>query len=662
MSASIANEVAEEPLKLQFVGSLIEQLGAQLYPSATSTVAELISNAWDADASHVWVTMPFGSSWTTEGEIIVLDDGQGMTRQQAQEHYLVAGRKRRLIDGGTTNGGRLVHGRKGIGKLAAFGTAKILDCYTVHEGQATSFRLDYDDIRGRPPGEDCPLDEFIDQESLIDPDGNPLDNGTRIRLSDLRLKRSISEEQFIKSMSRRFAVDQTEMEVKINGTQLQRFDIDLELRFPNASHKPLSSVVINDDGWGTEKLSDGHEVRWWIGFTPKPIDAEYLRGISILGREKMLQRPFMFERAGGVAGQIGQEYIVGEVVANWLDQGTDIEDDLIQTNRDQLQLEDDRLEVLMEWGRRRIRWALARRLEARREKTQKTLASPDIRDLLTEFTPSEQKILTDIAQKAADMGEPDDDDIRQFMTEVVDAQRDRAVRELIERVKFEEEGFQSTFWPLVREFSLIDARKNLTIIRARLETIESLDAAIKAGATEVPEIHNIIREFPWLLDPRWSLMGDEVDISTLGEPYEETVDDETGERIDFLFALQPTPPANFDELLVVEIKRGRKRNGILHRVSREEVNKFHGYVIGVENRLKATRTNPPRITGLMIANGYSNNANLTKASYELLPTPKLEFKTWGDVIENTHRLHTGWLAVTRSARSAHSDSAQPESA
>ena len=69
----------------------------------------------------------------------------------------------------------------------------------------------------------------------------------------------------------------------------------------------------------------------------------------------------MFERAQGVRGQLGQEYVVGEVVAEWLDTGVDIEDDLILTNRDQLQLEDDRLEELLDWGRRRLNWALGQR-------------------------------------------------------------------------------------------------------------------------------------------------------------------------------------------------------------------------------------------------------------------------------------------------------------
>ena len=75
--------MSQEPLKLKFSGALVEQLGAQLYPSATATVAELISNAWDADAHNVWVGIPFGQSWNADGEIEVLDDGHGMTREQA---------------------------------------------------------------------------------------------------------------------------------------------------------------------------------------------------------------------------------------------------------------------------------------------------------------------------------------------------------------------------------------------------------------------------------------------------------------------------------------------------------------------------------------------------------------------------------------------------
>ena len=118
--------MAQEPLELKFAGALVEQLGAQLYPSATATVAELISNAWMQTPATFGSPFPFGTRWTAEHVIEVIDDGHGMTRDQAQSQYLVVGRKRRLRDGGRSPGGRAIHGRKGIGKLAAFGQPKSL--------------------------------------------------------------------------------------------------------------------------------------------------------------------------------------------------------------------------------------------------------------------------------------------------------------------------------------------------------------------------------------------------------------------------------------------------------------------------------------------------------------------------------------------------------
>ena len=368
----------------------------------------------------------------------------------------------------------------------------------------------------------------------------------------------------------------------------------------------------------------------------------------------MLQRPFMFERAQGVRGQLGQEYVVGEVVADWLDTGTDIEDDLIQTNRDQLQLEDERVEELLEWGRRRLNWALSQRTDRRQTKAIESIEVPEILDLLRDFTATERRHLADIAKKASLIGDPEPSEVRDFMIEVVNGFKDKAVRELMDRVQHEEPGFQSSFWPLVREFSLIDARKNYSIIQARLGTIERLNNAIRAGATEVPEIHKVIKEFPWILDPRWSLLGDEIDLSTLQENYEPTLDPETGQRLDFLFILRPKEPAPFDQLLVVEIKRGIKSNGRVHKVSEDEVNKFHSYVLGVYADYDRN-TAPPAVSGLMIANGYTARADRTRRSLEQVREVKLEFQTWEHVIENTRRLHTGWLEVTRISSDALSE-------
>jgi hypothetical protein len=644
-SKSTAAPSLKGQLVLKFGGSLVEQLGAQLYPSVTATVAELVSNAWDADAKNVWISMPFGT-WQADDRILVTDDGHGMTRNQAQHAYLIVGRKRRLEGRGamSESGLRRVHGRKGIGKLAAFGTAGVLECSTLRDARPVAFRLDYDEIRKLDPSEDYRVGEASDPTPPVNPANRlPLEHGTRIILSRLLQKRALSEEQFLRSMARRFAISADEMAVRINGTPLKRFDMDVQFRFPPDSIPDGAAV---DQGWAVESIALDHEVRWWIGFTEKPLEDETLQGISILANRKMAQRPFLFERSRGTEGQLGQEYLVGEVQADWIDIGTDVEDDLIQSNRDQLQIEDDRLTVFVEWGRRRLAWALRERNRLRQEVAVKGFeASPQLLKLFEPYTKAEQAQLLKLAVNASKLPEITSDGLVELMQSVVDARSDAAVRQLIEEIEASDEAVQTRMWDLVRQFGLIDARRTYSIIQARLKTISKLKGALAAGAREVPDLHESVRNDPWLLDPRWHLLDDEVDMTKLGISFEPATD-ETGHRLDFMFALRPKRPAPLDEIIVVEIKRSADSRGHARLANEDEVNKFHAYVLAA---IEHEHRNSPqvRVTGLMIAQGYTQNGARVKQSLENNRNIDLRFRTWERVIDETERMHLGWLEVSR---------------
>lgn len=653
--------MADDALKLRFGGSLVEQLGAQLYPSATAAVAELISNAWDADAKNVWITVPFGESWKPESEIVVVDDGHGMTREDAQRTYLIVGRKRRVEEptGDESAGGRKVHGRKGIGKLAAFGTAGVLECSTLKDGELTTFRLDYDEIRKRHPDEDYAVEEAEDDSPPADPDGEALERGTRIRLTRLLLKRALSEETFMRSMARRFAISQTEMRVFINGQELSRFDMPVQFRFPDDG-APAGATV--EDGWAVQQLDGGQKVRWWIGFTKKPIEEDYLKGVSILARGKLAQRPFSFERSQGTTGQLGQEYLVGEVQADWLDEGTDIEDDLIQSNRDQLQLEDVRTDDLITWGRRTLEWALRRRNELRAATALEEFeSSTELDALLEPFTKGERARYVSIARTASKLPEMTGDGVLEVVKQVVNASDEVQVRQMMEQIESEDEPIQERLWGLIHQFGLIDARKNLSIIEGRLKAIERLREQVDAGAKEVPELHNIVRDDPWLLDPRWHLLGDEIPLDGLGIDFQPETDGETGRQLDFLFVLQPKEPAPIDEVLVVEIKRGYTPDGKARRANDKEVHAFHQYVLAVQEHY-AKSTDRPVVRGLLIAQGYTGQADAVRKSLEQIQSPRLEFRTWDRVLQETERLHIGWLAVSRErvASGEEADASPPE--
>lgn len=55
---------APEELVLTFAGNIVKHLGVQMYSGRpVPAIAELISNAWDADAKSVEVRLPFGEPW-----------------------------------------------------------------------------------------------------------------------------------------------------------------------------------------------------------------------------------------------------------------------------------------------------------------------------------------------------------------------------------------------------------------------------------------------------------------------------------------------------------------------------------------------------------------------------------------------------------------------
>ncbi len=97
--------------------NVLNHLGLNLYSNVPAVLAELIANAWDADASRVNVSVKEQS----EGKrISIQDNGCGMNDADLREKFLTVGYQRRSPGSGdqTPGKGRPVMGRKGIGKLS----------------------------------------------------------------------------------------------------------------------------------------------------------------------------------------------------------------------------------------------------------------------------------------------------------------------------------------------------------------------------------------------------------------------------------------------------------------------------------------------------------------------------------------------------------------
>lgn len=116
---------------------ILELLGPNLYTNIYYVLAELIANAYDADAKNVYII-------SNKDDIRVEDDGHGMSYVAGDiaKYLNVAGVSRTTEDESKTKSGtRRKMGRKGVGKLAALSVSENVDVLTVANGEKSGFVL-----------------------------------------------------------------------------------------------------------------------------------------------------------------------------------------------------------------------------------------------------------------------------------------------------------------------------------------------------------------------------------------------------------------------------------------------------------------------------------------------------------------------------------------
>ena len=150
--------------------NVLNHLGLNLYSNVPAVLAELIANAWDADAARVDVSVEEQSDGK---QIVIKDDGCGMDDTDMREKFLTVGYQRRDKGSGdqTENKGRPVMGRKGIGKLSVLSIAKKVQVFTQKKGtDPLAIELDVEKIQEaienkqkyRPSVIDVPKDINLD--------------------------------------------------------------------------------------------------------------------------------------------------------------------------------------------------------------------------------------------------------------------------------------------------------------------------------------------------------------------------------------------------------------------------------------------------------------------------------------------------------------------
>ncbi len=160
--------------KINIDPRILELLGPSLYTNIYYVLAELIANAYDANAHNVYII-------EKKNQIIVEDDGKGMSYKDGDiAKYLNVAAETRTTEKDVyvegSNHKRKRIGRKGIGKLAALAVSDPVFVKTIKNGEKSGF------ILSRHIGRDHKLEPLNERDIKFEK-GN-IKNGTSVVMTN----------------------------------------------------------------------------------------------------------------------------------------------------------------------------------------------------------------------------------------------------------------------------------------------------------------------------------------------------------------------------------------------------------------------------------------------------------------------------------------------
>jgi hypothetical protein len=622
-------------LVLTYAGNIIKHLGVQMYAGRpVPAIAELISNSWDADATTVNVRVPMRVPWSPSDAthiVQVEDNGNGMTWDMIRDAYLDVGRDKREADNTDKSpGGRLLQGRKGIGKLAGFGVADVLEVQTVHKDLDRSvrektliwFKLDLlklKKIERRP----APVEVIFAGPLSKAPSGARTTKGTTITLRRLRARKAQNSDLFHHSMAERFLFIGPQFRVRLNNEDLRPENIQLQWRWPKK-------------GWTKQKVPDCGPVEYWVGFTPTPRKQNegQLSGILIYTRKKISQEAMVFDISGGVTGQHGLRYMVGMVKAEWLDAGIH-ETDFIATPRDSIAWESPQGAAFKTWGQQLVKKHLAdwAKLRAKLREEHIKKMSPAIMARIEHLAPSYKDVALQFVDKFKSL-EMEPGEFEDILSWFLDALENATLRSILQKLRESDVHDLAELDDLLSKMEIRTAVTLLHIIDSNLAAIETLEKMHHQDAKERGVLSKHLEGNPWLIDTTWMLNKAEGRVATwikneFGPKMKRKKQVGDDDRADFFCV------AVGGTLHIVEIKRGAfvaKLGDIV------QANKYRDYVLKrFEEITDRKAIKYTQVQSHLIAARLHEDAISTAESLE--NTGKVFFTPWDDLIERAKHSH-----------------------
>ena len=526
--------------KLTIQGGMLEALGINMYTTLGKCLVEFVANAFDGEATQVAISIPTdriqkaraelrgrAKAEVAEGrrdpfkvlleplpgdiEVVIEDDGHGMSPSDIEGKFLPLNRKRRLDGAGqetnlaSETGTRSVMGRKGLGKLAGFGAAMVVTIRTKRRGEplATTFVMDYARI-----GDTRSLGD-VSIPATYDADDGLQAHGTRISLSGLKADAVKHSLETIGHTIREafFGIEPAEMAISVNGEAISSESPVYEFTYP-PPHAPNAMAEATIDVEGIAQIP----LQYMVGFRPRGLHLPTAqRGARIYCNGRLAAGPSLFGLPTGMHNFHSQSYMECIVRADEIDRhGVDF----VNTNRTQLRQDNEIVRALILFIENAMRGALSEHAKWREGSVEKAIRSsaetqPYVRiidRMPTKTRNSARRLLRTLGVVHG----VDSPEFKELAPLVVDTMNAGEVLIRLTELGTDPKSIQVIAGHLA-ELADIEKSDALKLYRGRRSAITALTNLIDRGEHELwkkkgieKELHALLKKDPWLIKTEYA--------------------------------------------------------------------------------------------------------------------------------------------------------------
>jgi hypothetical protein len=609
---------------MRFDPNTIEHLGVKMYSTLPPVIAEIVSNAYDAEAHNVDIWL-FDEG--EKKEIVIKDDGHGMSFDDINKQFLRIGRNRRKDTESqkSKNGRRFVIGKKGIGKLSFFGISNKIKVETINSGIKNAFILDWSMLRQIDDVEEHYKPQIL---VLNEPTDEP--PGTAITLQDINRKTSFSPEDIAYSLAKSFQVfDEDDFKATIyHNRKENKTSIKNELIFSNLKIMHSWKFPIHEKRdpkeYYCEDLITGQVLLTEDTVSPK------MRGIALFSRNKLVNE---YEFYDIIATSHGYSYLTGWLNVDFIDL---FEEDVISTNRRSLNWETTETRDLKNYLAKVIQGIFneSKKIKEKDKVNKFEAVSGLTLDTWIDPLPlHDQKLARKLVNSIIVSEGLDAKKASELVGFIKDSFQFESFKEIVREFNEIDDISSDKIINLFREWELIEAREMYKLSLGRIETIKTFEKLIRENAKEVQQIHPFFEKFPWVLDPRINMFRHELQYATiLRENYPEVLLEEKNRRIDFLC----TSVSN--HRFIMEIKRP------LHTITLKDIEQAKDYRSFIEDRLESSKNSPERVIAYLVGGKIDNSDRKTRDEIESMQSvDKVYVKTFDQLLTDARNYHKEFI-------------------